>query len=153
SGYSELALARLPPGHALRHDLEGIRRSSERATSLTRQLLAFSRKQMLQPRPMDLNAVVIDVGRMLPRVLGEDVELTILPGAHPATVVADPGQVEQVLLNLCINARDAMPHGGRLTIETLNSERSVPSGETEHAGPSGPCVVLSVSDTGCGMDA
>ena len=153
SGYSELALARVSSHDALRHDLECIRRSSDRASSLTRQLLTLSRKQMLQPRPMDLNAVVIDLGRMLPRLLGEDIELVVLPGAHPAVVRADPGQVEQVLLNLCINARDAMPRGGKLTIETANVQRPAPRGEDGAPVPAVPCVMLSVGDTGIGMDA
>ncbi len=153
AGYGELALARVPPGDPLRHDLEGIRRSAERAGGLTRQLLTMSRKQMQQPRPMDLNTVVIDMGRMLPRLLGDDIEVVVLPGAHPGTVRADPGQMEQVLLNLCINARDAMVGGGRLTIETENTERATPPIDEPLGGPSGACVALTVTDTGCGMDA
>ncbi|MHB8766383.1 MAG: hybrid sensor histidine kinase/response regulator, partial [Deferrisomatales bacterium] len=137
-----------------RRRLEQIRRSGERAADLTRQLLAFSRRQILQPRVLDLGDTVRQVEKMLGRLLGEDVTLSadLAPGLWP--VRADPGQLEQVLLNLAVNARDAMPHGGRLTIATANVEADpaglgLPPGELA----SGPHVRLTVTDTGTGMDA
>ncbi|MGH3103067.1 MAG: ATP-binding protein [Gaiellaceae bacterium] len=139
SGYGDLALARLgPDAGALRANLEGIKQAAERATSLTRQLLAFSRKQILQPKVLDLNGVVAGMDGLLRRLIGEDVEVVTVFDPAVGRVEADPGQLEQVLVNLAINARDAMPGGGTLTIETA----SAPPGR----------VLLSVSDTGSGID-
>jgi two-component system, cell cycle sensor histidine kinase and response regulator CckA len=151
-GYGDLALRRMEPESPLRHYLEEIVRAGDRAASVTRQLLAFSRTQLLQPRVLDLRTVVRDVEGLLRRLLGEDVELTTLAPASLGSVRADPVQVEQVLMNLAINARDAMPQGGRLVIETTDVDMdrtSVREGVTVEAGR---YVMLAVSDTGQGMD-
>jgi signal transduction histidine kinase/ligand-binding sensor domain-containing protein len=134
----------------LREELEEVQRAAERASSLTRQLLAFSRKQILQPRPLSLNEVVSDLGRILRRTVGEDIELRIALEPQLALVQADPGQVQQVLLNLVVNARDAMPRGGVLEVETRNVEAEAALAHPE-AEPI-PYVALSVSDTGEGME-
>jgi signal transduction histidine kinase/CheY-like chemotaxis protein len=150
SGYTELAQARLPPDDPVRRELDGIHQATERATGLTRQLLAFSRRELLLPRPIDLNAVLTDMGRMLPRLLGEQVELVLRPEAGAATVLADLSQIEQVLLNLAVNARDAMPGGGRLLLQTAD----VPGDDRQAQGHQAPGrVALLVSDSGAGMDA
>jgi two-component system cell cycle sensor histidine kinase/response regulator CckA len=141
NGYSELILRGLRPDDPTRGLLDEIKKAGERSASLTRQLLAFSRKQVVQARVLDLNAVVADTEKMLRRVIGEDVRLETALDAGLGCVRADPGQVEQVLLNLAVNARDAMPHGGRLAIRTRNAG---PGAEGRHA-------VLEVADTGCGM--
>src|SRR5207302_3042111 len=111
---------RLGPDQALRGPAQEIANAAQRASSLTRQLLAFSRKQMLAPRILDLNEVVTENLKMLNRMIGEDVDLVMLPGANLGSVRADSGQIEQVIMNLAVNARDAMPSGGKLTIETTN---------------------------------
>ena len=139
SGYSEFLIAELDDERQRRHADE-IRKAAARAASLTGQLLAFSRRQMLQPRVLDLNAVVSDMDMMLRRLIGEDVELVALLDSELGAVQADPTQIEQVIVNLAVNARDAMPHGGSLTIETANVE-------TED----GPAVELRMTDTGTGM--
>jgi PAS domain S-box-containing protein len=152
-GNSEVMLDRLGSADALRRNADQIKKAAERAASLTRQLLAFSRRQVLQPVVLDLNSVVADLGKMLPRLIGEDVELRIVPNTSPRWVKADQSQIEQVILNLVVNARDAMPKGGKLTIETANVELDE-SYARRHAGVRpGPYVVLAVSDTGVGMDA
>src|SRR5271163_2643772 len=120
SGYSEFLLERLGPDPRLRGPAQEISNATQRATSLTRQLLAFSRKQMLAPKLLDLNAVVTENFKMLTRVIGEDIDLVMVPGAALGAVRADAGQIEQVIMNLAVNARDAMPSGGKLTIETSN---------------------------------
>ncbi len=147
-GYSDLLANRLPggrQGEICRRDLEEIRRAAHRAAALTSQLLAVSRKQVLAPRVLDLNLVVSDLERMLYRLIGEDIELTTELGPGLPLVKVDPGQLEQVILNLVVNARDAMPEGGRLTLAT-RQVAAVASGRDD-AG-----VLLEVSDTGCGMD-
>lgn len=135
-----------------REGLEQIRRAADRAASLTQQLLAFSRKQVLQPQVLDLNEATADVQKMLARVIGEDIELIAV--LHPSldTVKADPGQVEQVLMNLAVNARDAMPHGGKLVMETANVEVDDERGRELDLTP-GRYVMLIVTDTGHGMDS
>ncbi len=150
--YSSLVLAELKAVDPLRADLESIKKAGEKAADLTNQLLAFSRQQVLAPRVLDLNEIVVGSERMLRRLLGEDVELIIQYERNLAHVVADPGQIDQVVMNLAINARDAMPEGGKLTIETRNVVLDE-SYTTEHfeAGV-GPHVMLAVSDTGVGMD-
>ncbi|HKM90488.1 MAG TPA: PAS domain S-box protein [Candidatus Acidoferrales bacterium] len=151
-GHTSLLSERVPDGSAERRSLDQIQKSSERAASLTRQLLAFSRMQVMQPRVLDLNSVVADMGKMLRRLIGEHIELVLRSDSHLGRVKADPGQIEQVLLNLVVNARDAMPGGGKLLIETCNlaldeaAARRIPSLQP------GSYVVLSVSDTGIGMD-
>ncbi len=132
--------------------LEQIRRAAMRAASLTQQLLAFSRKQVLQPKVLDLNVAVADVQKMLARVIGEDIEL--IASLHPSlmTVKADPGQIEQVLMNLAINARDAMPHGGRISMETANVEITAEQGRDLELS-AGRYVMLRVTDSGHGIDS
>jgi signal transduction histidine kinase len=153
SGHSELCLKRLTPSDPLRRHIEGIKRSGERAAALTRQLLAFSRKQILQPKIIDLNHIVVDMNKMLQRLIGEDVDLLMGLAADLGKVKADPNQIEQILLNLSINARDAMPQGGRLTIETSNVNLSEEFSRGHIAVSPGQYVMLAVSDNGCGMDA
>ncbi len=151
-GYSELLLGHFQPGDPGRKNAEEIRKAAGRAASLTHQLLAFSRRQVLVPKVLNLNAVLTNLEPMLRRLIGEDIELEIVPCPALDHVQADPGQIEQIILNLVVNARDAMPQGGKLTIETANVEldetyRSLHIGITP-----GPHVMLAVSDTGCGMD-
>jgi PAS domain S-box-containing protein len=147
---SDLALLRLPPGGGrARAEIEEIRKAGQRAAALTRQLLAFSRQQVLQPKVLNLNDVVNGMERMLSRVLGEDILLAIEVSPTLARVKADPSQVEQVLMNLVVNARDAMPTGGQLRIVT----RNVSEAPRSLAPPAlGPQVLIAVSDTGVGMD-
>jgi PAS domain S-box-containing protein len=151
-GHAEMLLDRIDSSSA-RHNLEQIQGATERAATLTRQLLAFSRKQVLQPKVLDLNDVVAGMIKMFARVIGENIDLAFLPGSKLAPVKADPGQVEQVLLNLVVNARDAMPDGGRLTIETCNVELDSVSASQHPVMEAGSYVMLIVTDTGCGMDA
>ncbi|MBZ0258804.1 PAS domain-containing protein, partial [bacterium] len=152
-GYSDLALKDLDENEPVRHQIAEIKKAGDRAEKLTRQLLAFSRKQVLQPIVLNLNELILDMDSMLRRLIGEDVKLITLPEKDLAPVIADPGQLQQVIINLSINARDAMPHGGSLTLETQNIELS-PEYVLQHKGMnSGPHVLLAVSDTGCGMDA
>ncbi|MGH9375202.1 MAG: ATP-binding protein [Terriglobia bacterium] len=153
-GYSDLLLMNLAKDNLLRRHVEEVKKAGDRAASLTRQLLAFSRRQVLDPRILDLNAVIGDVGKMLRRLIGEDIDL--LNGLHPGLwpVQADHGQLEQVLVNLAVNARDAMPEGGKLTLETANVTMSLSQGERyEPPMPPGHYVMLAVSDTGIGMDS
>jgi PAS domain S-box-containing protein len=157
-GHAEMLLDRLPGSSGdrqspARQNVEQIQQAAERAAGLTRQLLAFSRMQVLQPRVLDLNEVVAGMIQMVSRVIGANIELAFLPGANLGRVKADPSQIEQVALNLVVNARDAMPDGGRLTIETSNMHLDRDYA-TEHAVVDpGDYVMLTVSDTGIGMDA
>jgi PAS domain S-box-containing protein len=152
-GYSEFALNRLGrDDDGLRKDIEEISRSAERATALTRQLLAFSRKQILQPKVLDLNDVVSDIEKMLRRLIGENIEVATIFGSGLGRVQADPGQLEQVLVNLVVNARDAMPSGGKLTIETANLEVDDELAGRHEGLSAGRYVMLAVRDTGHGMD-
>lgn len=154
TGYSQLAVNRLPPGSPVASDLNEVLQAADRAASLTRQLLTLSRRKVMEPALLDINIVVSDTERMLNRVLGEDIQLVTRLSPSLAKVRADRGQLELVLLNLAINARDAMPGGGQLTIETGNVQldsNDIPVRPV--AGMSGPCVMLAVSDTGVGMDA
>ncbi|MGH9748021.1 MAG: CHASE4 domain-containing protein [Candidatus Acidiferrales bacterium] len=152
-GHAEMLLDRIQDSSPARHNLEQIQGATDRAATLTRQLLAFSRKQVLQPKIIDLNDVVAGMIKMFARVIGENIDLAFLPGSKLAPVKADPGQMEQVLLNLVVNARDAMPDGGRLTIETSNVELDRVSASQHPAMEAGSYVMLIVTDTGCGMDA
>jgi two-component system cell cycle sensor histidine kinase/response regulator CckA len=151
SGYCEFLLAGLDERDPLRHDAEEIRKAAERAAGLTRQLLAFSRRQVLEPHIVDLNAVITETERLLRRLIGEQIELGVHLSRELGHVRTDPGQIEQVIVNLAVNARDAMPHGGQLTIETFNVD--VGAGEVSRARvPAGSYVALAVADTGVGMD-
>jgi signal transduction histidine kinase len=150
--YSDLLLSDLKPIDPLRGDIESIRKAGEKAADLTRQLLAFSRQQVLAPRVVDLNSVLVDSEKMLRRLLGEDIEIVTHYARTLSRVKVDSSQIDQVLLNLVINARDAMPNGGKLTIETKDVELDE-SYTSEHFGVArGPHVMLAVSDTGVGMD-
>jgi PAS domain S-box-containing protein len=152
-GYTELARSRTEDQPALRNDIERIDDASERAAALVRQLLAFSRKQVLQPKTLHLNAIVSGLEQLLRRLLGEDIRMTVKLSADLGAVKADPSQLEQVLMNLVANARDAMPLGGRLIVETSNAELDQGyAGEHVTVKP-GPYVMLAVSDSGVGMSA
>jgi signal transduction histidine kinase/CheY-like chemotaxis protein len=151
--YSELMLDELPDGAPLRTPAAEIAKASDRAAALTRQLLAFSRHQVVDAHPLDLNDVVGDVQRMLRRLIGENIELSVQRGADLWRVFADRGQIEQVLFNLAANARDAMPRGGTLTIATGNVDLDAEFVRSHVGATEGPHVLLSVGDTGVGMDA
>ena len=151
-GYAQLASGRLPADHQAQSDVQEIMSASERAAMLTRQLLAFSRKEVVQTRVLDLGALVVDMAKMLRRIVGEEIQMHVRSQEGLGGVKADIGQMEQVILNLIVNARDAMPTGGRLTIETENVELGeIYAGEHVAAKP-GAYVLLAVSDTGVGMD-
>jgi two-component system cell cycle sensor histidine kinase/response regulator CckA len=152
TGYSELLLRDLGPRHPGSQRVKHIQKAAERATGLTRQLLAFSRKQVLQPRILDINEVVADVEKMLRRVIGENIQLVTRPAAGIGRIQADPGQVAQVLMDLAVNARDAMPKGGRLIFETANVALDAAYARAHPEVQAGPFVMLAVSDTGVGMD-
>src|SRR5271157_690175 len=152
SGYSEFLLERLGPDPRLRGPAQEISNATQRATSLTRQLLAFSRKQMLAPKVLDLNEVVAENLKMLTRMIGEDIDLVMVPGPGLGAVRADPGQIDQVIMNLAVNARDAMPQGGKLTIETANVTLGDNFARTHTPLTTGDYVMLVISDTGVGMD-
>lgn len=151
-GYASMLIGKLPEGSPHLSGVEEIKKASDRASALTRQLLAFSRKQILQPKFLDLNVVIRDLEKMVRRLIGEDIDLLCITSPILGKIKADPGQIEQVLLNLIVNARDAMPNGGKLTIEASNVELSEEYAQ-RHAAQPGPFVMLAVSDTGCGMDA
>lgn len=153
NGYSEILLMRLTADDAARTMLTEIRNAAERAAGLTRQLLAFSRQQVIEPTLLDLRQVVLNFDGMLRRLIGEDIEVVIVTGADPCFVRADPSQVEQVILNLAVNARDAMPQGGQLTLEVRVMELDQEYARHHLGLKAGRYVMLAISDTGCGMDA
>ena len=146
-------LAKLDPDDALRREVELVRGAAERAARLTHQLLAFSRKQVLEPRVLDLNETVTGIEPLLRRLIGEDIEIAVTHGADLGRVKADAGQLEQVILNLAVNARDAMPQGGRLVLETADVLVDERAARRAHDLAPGSYVVLSVTDSGHGMDA
>jgi len=152
-GHTELLLNVLPPSEHYSRKIEQIDRAADRASALTRQLLAFSRLQVLQPHVMNLNDVVEEMGRLLPRLIGEDIELVIRRSEDLGAIRADASQMEQVIMNLAVNARDAMPAGGRLLIETSNAELDSTYNAVHPVVRQGRYVLLAVSDTGTGMNA
>ena len=152
TGYSQLILNTLGSGDPNRHSVEQIMKAGERAAALTQQLLAFSRRQVLQPKVLDLNKLVTSLSTMLRRLIGEDIDLRLVLPPELGRVSADPGQVEQVLMNLVVNARDAMPKGGILTIETDNVNLDGEYVGRHIAVRPGTYVMLAVSDNGTGMD-
>ncbi len=151
SGYSDLLLTKLTPDDPRMKMVDQIRRAGERAASLTRQLLAFSRQQVLEPRVLDLNVIVTDIEKMLRRLIGEDVQFTIVLAPAISSVKVDAGQIEQVIINLAVNARDAMPQGGKLTIETRDIELDESYTTSHPEARAGRFVLVAISDTGCGM--
>lgn len=150
-GYSELALYKLPADHPARDNIKTIYESGEKAVSLTRQLLAFSRKQVLEMKVINLNATIENVKKMLDRLIGEDIELEMKSQKPLKNILADAGQLEQVLMNLVVNARDAMPSGGRITVETALMDVDAESTMCREGLKPGSYVVMSVTDTGEGM--
>jgi hypothetical protein len=151
--YSDLLLEDLPKDSSTRDDIGQIRKAAQGASELTRQLLAFSRQQVLEPKVVDLNTAVTGIERLLGRVLREDIQLRCTLAADAGTVRVDPGQLEQVIMNLAVNARDAMPNGGRLTVETANVELDEAYMQAHPLAAAGQYVMLAVTDTGMGMDA
>ena len=152
TGYCEILLEDLEDVDPMREDLEQMLRSCDRASSLTRQLLAFSRKQIMEPRVIDLNAIVADMHKMLRRLISADIELVPLLAPSIDAVKMDPGQIHQIVMNLAVNAKDAMPRGGKLIIETKNVKLDESFTSKNVGAREGPHVLLSVSDTGSGMD-
>jgi len=152
NGYSALALRRVGDDHSISPYLEEIKKAGDRAANLTRQLLAFGRKQLLQPLALNLNDIVSDMIKLLKRLIGEDIQLITKPGANLKQIKADPGQLEQVLVNLVVNARDAMPRGGIVTIETANTTLDGDYATRHLDAMPGEYVMLAISDTGTGMD-
>jgi nitrogen-specific signal transduction histidine kinase/ActR/RegA family two-component response regulator len=152
NGYSQLILNNLQKNDPNRHSAEQIMKAGDRAAGLTNQLLAFSRRQVMQPKVLDLNSLVTGLSAMLRRLIGEDIDLRLALREDLGRVSADPGQIEQVLMNLVVNARDAMPRGGSLTIETANVTLDENYAGRHIAVKPGPYVLLAVSDTGGGMD-
>ncbi len=152
-GYTELALMRAKGLPELRADVERIEDASERASGLVRQLLAFSRRQVLQPKVLDLNSIVIGLDKLLRRLMDEDIEMLTVADQPVGAIKADPGQIEQVIMNLVVNARDAMPDGGRLIVETANVELGASYARDHATVRPGRYVMLAVSDTGTGMSA
>jgi len=152
-GYTELMLTDLKPSDPLRPEMEEVQKAADRAAALTRQLLAFSRRQVLAPKVVNLNYLVEDMNKLLRRLLGEDIELAIKLADDLGCVKADPGQIEQVIMNLAVNARDAMPKGGKLTLETANLELDQAYSREHVMVKPGAYVLLAITDTGSGIDA
>ena len=152
TGYGELISERLPQGDPMGPKVDQIKKAAQRAASLTRQLLAFSRKQVIEPRVLDLNALLADLDKMLRRMIGEDIEMSTVEGQPLGRIKADPGQIEQIVMNLVVNARDAMPQGGKLTLGTANVDLDHAFARRNAGARAGAYVLLSVVDTGTGMD-
>jgi nitrogen-specific signal transduction histidine kinase/CheY-like chemotaxis protein len=151
-GYTDLLLGGIQDGR-LRALVSYIDQAADRASALTRQLLAYSRRQVLQPKVINLNSLVVNLDKMLQRVIGEDIDIRTIAGPNLGSVKSDPGQIEQVIMNLAVNARDAMPNGGDLTLETANVDLDDIYAQKHPGTVSGRYVMLAVSDTGIGMDA
>ncbi len=152
NGYAEMTLEDLDPSHPAHVSIEEIARAGNRAGTLVRQLLSFSRRQIINPAALDLNEAIDKLMKMIRRVIGEYIELEFIPGQELGTIHADRGQMEQLLMNLCVNSRDAMPNGGTITIKTGNVLFNSEQIKTHPWAKPGRYVLLSVSDTGCGMD-
>ena len=152
-GYSEELQKRIPPDDPYREAVDEIQNAGKRAASLTQQLLAFSRKQVFEPQILDLKTIVAEAAKMLERLIGEDITLEIVPAQQIGAVKADRAQIERIILNLAVNARDAMPQGGKVTIETADVELDETNQTLSRSIAPGPYVMLKVTDTGCGMDA
>ena len=152
TGYSQLIFGRLTPGDPHREMMAEIQQAGVRAATLTRQLLAFSRKQILQPRVVDVSTLLAELLRLLQRLIGEHIEVALVQGAGLDLVEIDPGQFEQAVINLAVNARDAMPHGGRLTIETHKVALDDSAARDRGGVAPGPYVSVAITDTGVGMD-
>jgi two-component system, cell cycle sensor histidine kinase and response regulator CckA len=150
-GYASLGAMSLPPEHPVHSHLEEVKKSAERAANLTHQLLAFSRGQIIEPKVINLNGLILNMGELIRRLIGEDIELVTIPAPDLDLVKVDPGQVEQVLMNLVVNARDAMPEGGKVTIETNNVSLDAKHARQHAEASPGRYVTLSVSDTGIGI--
>jgi PAS domain S-box-containing protein len=151
-GYTQMVLDQVPAADPMRSSLEEVLNAAERAQALTNQLLTFSRRQMVQPRVMNVNALILNTDKMLRRLIGEDIELVLALTEHVGTIRADPSQIEQAIFNLAVNARDAMPNGGRLTIETAAAHLDENYSRMHFDVQPGEYVMVAVSDTGHGMD-
>jgi signal transduction histidine kinase/ActR/RegA family two-component response regulator len=152
-GYSEELRKRIPPEDPYREAVDEIQNAGKRAVSLTQQLLAFSRKQVFEAQSLDLQEIVAEAAKMLKRLIGEEIELEIIPSKQIGTIKADRSQIERVILNLAVNSRDAMPEGGKITIETAEVELNEADSTMHRCNTPGSYVMLKMSDTGCGMDA
>lgn len=152
-GYAEIIAGQVHPQDPLRKSADSVLKTVERGAALTKRLLSFSRRQVMSPRNLDLNGLLDDISKVLPRLLGEEVELAVVPGRDIGMIYADSAQLEQVLMNLALNSRDAMPNGGRLTIRTSNIDFDDSNSPSQSFIVPGSYVLLSVSDTGCGMTA
>jgi PAS domain S-box-containing protein len=151
-GYGRLVLNSLDPADSSKNDISEILKAADRAAALTRQLLAFSRKQVLQPKVLNINSLIDNIKKMLERLIGENVELATPANPAIGTIMADPGQIEQIIMNLVVNAKDAMPNGGRLTIETANIDLDNEYADMHISVNPGPYVMIAISDNGSGMD-
>ncbi len=150
-GYSQIVADGVPAGSRLADSTAQIKSAADRASGITRQLLAFSRKQVLSPRIINLNDIMLNLDSLLRRLIGEDIEVLTVPANDLGSVKADPGQIEQVIMNLALNSRDAMPHGGKLTLETANAQLDEAYAHGHQPAEPGRYVMLAVSDTGHGM--
>jgi CheY-like chemotaxis protein len=152
NGYTDLAISEIPEGSHAREMLGEVAKAGHRAAGLVSQLLAFSRRQVMKPESLNLNSVIADLMKMLGRVIPENIRLSFVPGHRLEPIYCDRGMIEQVIMNLCVNARDAMPEGGKLTLETANASIEGDFCDNHPWAQPGRFVLLTVADTGCGMD-